>query len=96
MKRTVRLALLGTMLHGTAHAAEPVAAGSHSLGKEPVAHSVPSAAKKTRAEQGKRAKHKGKAGAKKVDSQAKVKQDVVTETPPGSIDQSIELRGVRG
>jgi hypothetical protein len=96
MKRTVRLAILGTMLHGSAHAAEPGSTAEPLLGKERVSHSAPSAEKNTRAVRGKKAKPKIKIAAEKIDPQAKVKQDSVTETPPGSIEQSIQLRGVRG
>lgn len=94
MKRTVRLAILGTLLQGSAHAAQPSASAKPSLGKEPITHSVPAAEKKTRVARSK--KTKTRIATEKVDPQAKAKQDNVTETPPGSIEQSVQLRGVRG
>jgi hypothetical protein len=84
------------MLQGSAHAAEPSATAEPLLNKKPIAHSVPSAEKKARAVHGKKAKPKTRVGKEKVDAQATVKQDSVTETPSGSIQQSIQLRGVRG
>jgi len=96
MKRTVRLAILGTMLQGTAHAAEPNSTAEPSLARDKVAHSTPAADKKARVVRSKKHKPKTRTGAVKADPQANVKQDAVTETPPGSIEQSIQLRGVRG
>lgn len=96
MKRKVSLAILGTMLQGNAHAAESSAIAEPSLSKERLSYSAPATEKKTQAVRGKQAKPKTRVGAVKVDPQAKVKQDGVTETPPGSIEQSIQLRGVRG
>jgi hypothetical protein len=96
MKRKLGLAILGAMLQGNAHAAEPNAAAEPSLSKEPITRTVPSADKNAKTVRGKKAKPKPKAGSGNADPKANVRQDAVTETPPGSIQQSIQLRGVRG
>jgi hypothetical protein len=87
MKRVARLAILGMLLQGSAHAAEPVAVAKPSLNKDSVVQSAPKVTKK--------AKHSGKAGAAKVDPKAR-KQDSMMESPAESTDQSVQLRGVRG
>ncbi|OIR08611.1 hypothetical protein GALL_94050 [mine drainage metagenome] len=96
MKRKVGLAVLGLMLHGNVHAAEPNASAAPSLNKEPVASTVPSADKNAKAVRGKKSKARTNASSDNADPKAKVKQDAVTETPPGSIQQSVQLKGVRG
>jgi hypothetical protein len=96
MKRKARLAILGAMLQGSAHAAEPSVTAEPSL-NELITHSLPAAEKKkTKVVRGKKVKPETKVDTVKIDQQAKIKQDGVTETPPGSIEQSIQLRGVRG
>ncbi len=84
MKRAVRVAMLGMLLQGSAHAAEPGAAAEPSLNKGSVVQSAP------------QAKKKNKAGAFKVGPKAKKKQDSMMESPAESTDQSVQLRGVRG
>ena len=96
MKRKISLAILGTMLQGSAHAVGPNVASEPALNKHSTQHSAPAAKKKAKARAAKKAGGKAKLVADKADPQAKVKQDAVTETPPGSIEQSVELRGVRG
>jgi len=95
MKYAVRVAILGVMLQGSVHAAEPGAPAAPSLSKESVVQSAPSATKKSKPLQSKQAKPAGKAG-KKVDPKAKQKPDNLTETPAESTDQSVLIRGVRG
>jgi hypothetical protein len=96
MKRKVGLAILGVMLHGNAHAAEPNAPAEPSLNKGALARPVPSTDKSAKTVRGKKAKAKSNASSDNADPKANVKQDAVTETPPGSIQQSVQLKGVRG
>lgn len=96
MKRKVGLAILGLMLHGNAHAAEPNVPAAPSLNKGPVASGVPSTDKRSKLVRGKRSKARTNASSDNADPKANVKQDAVTETPPGSIQQSVQLKGVRG
>ena len=96
MKRKVGLAILGVMLHGNAHAAEPHAPAEPSLNKEPIARTVPPTAANAKSVRGKKAKARINTAPANADPKANVKQDAVTETPPGSIQQSVQLRGVRG
>ena len=95
MKRTVRLALLGAMLQGSAHAAEQNVDAKPSLdkGQDKVASVQQDGlkAKKPKAVHGK------KPGAKtKSPKLAKEKQDGVIETPAEQVEQSVQLKGVRG
>ena len=87
MKHVARLAILGMLLQGSAHAAEPVVVAKPPLNKGTVVQSTPKVTKK--------AKHSSKAGTAKVDPKAK-KQDSMMESPAESTDQSVQLRGVRG
>lgn len=96
MKRKISLAILGTVLQGSAYAVGPNVSTEPALNKNTVQHSAPAAKKKTKTRAAKKAQRKAKLVADKADSQKKMKQDAVTETPPGSIEQSVELRGVRG
>lgn len=96
MKHKVGLAILGVMLCGNTHAAEPNVTADPSPGKEAVTRVVPSADKSAKPGRGKKAKPKTMVPSSNADPKANVKQDAVTETPPGSIQQSIQLRGVRG
>lgn len=96
MKRKVGLAILGLMLHGNARAAEPNVPAEPSLNKESVTRTVPSTDKKSKSARGKKAKPRTNASLDNADPKANVKQDAVTETPPGSIQQSVQLKGVRG
>jgi hypothetical protein len=95
MKRVARLAILGMVLQGSAHAAEPGAAAEPLLNKGSVVHSAPQVTKKNKSLLTKKAKHSGKVGAAKVDPKVK-KQGSMTESPAESTDQSVQLRGVRG
>lgn len=95
MKRTVRLALLGAMLQGSAHAAEQNADAKLSLdkGQDRVA-SVQQGGLKARKQKAVNGK---KPGAKtKSSSLAKEKQDAVMEAPADQVEQSVQLKGVRG
>lgn len=96
MKRKISLAILGTMLQGNAHAVGPSVNAEPALNKNSIPHSAPAVKKKTKTKAAKKAERKAKLAANKAALQKKMKQDAVTETPPGSIEQSVELRGVRG
>jgi len=96
MKRKISLAILGTVLQGSAHAAGPSVSADPALNKNSIQHSAPAAKKKTKTKAAKKAERKAKLVADKAESKKKMKQDAVTETPPGSIEQSVELRGLRG
>ncbi len=96
MKRKISLAILGTLLQGSAHAIGPNVTSEPALNKSSIKHSVPATKKKTKSKAARKAERKARLAADKIDSEKKVKQDAVTETPPGSIEQSVELRGVRG
>lgn len=95
MKRTVRLALLGALLQGGAHAAEQNMDAKPSLDKEQdkvaAVRQEAAAAKKQKSIRGK------KPGAKaKSPVLAKEKQDSAMETPADQVEQSVQLKGVRG
>ena len=62
MKRKVSLAILGTMLQGSAHAAEPSAIAEPSLSKDSLSHSASATDKKTKAMRGKKTKPGTRAG----------------------------------
>jgi len=94
MKIVVVLMLLGAMVAGGAYAAAVPA--EPSLSKDKSVQAAPSTTKKSKSMHGRKPKASGKAGAAKADLKAKQKQDSVTETPPESADQSVQLRGVRG
>lgn len=95
MKRTARLALLGVLLQGSAHAAEQNADAKPSLdkGQDKVASVQQGGlkAKKQKAVNGKRPGAKAKSS-----SIAKEKQDATMETPADQVEQSVQLKGVRG
>lgn len=96
MKRAVGMAILGTLLLGSAHAAESGVTAVPGNGKDSVTQSAPSATKKSQLLQGKKAKPAGKkAGVKKIDKKEK-KLNSLTETPGESTDQSVLIKGVRG
>jgi len=95
MKRTVRLALIGALLQGSAHAAGQNTDAKPSLekGQDKVAavRQDASAAKKQKSIRGK------KPGVKaKTPELAKDKQDGAMETPADQVEQSVQLKGVRG
>lgn len=95
MKRTVRLALIGAMLQGSAHAAEQNADAKPSLdkGQDKVA-SVQQGGlmvKKQKAVNGNKPSAKAKSP-----SLAKEKQDGAMEAPADQVEQSVQLKGVRG
>jgi hypothetical protein len=96
MKHKVGLVMLGVMLHGNAHAAEPNATADSSLNKESVTPTVPTTDKKSKSVRSKKAKPRTNASSDNADPKANAKQDAIIETPPGSIQQSVQLRGVRG
>jgi len=94
MKRTVRLAILGAMLQGSAHAGEPNASAKPSLDKGQGKSTVV----KQEAVPGK----KNKIARKKAKSAEPV--DVVktepaaspVEKPAETTEQTVQLKGVRG
>jgi len=95
MKRRVRAAILGAMLHGGAHAAEQGATAAPGEGqKQPAAVKQQiSAGKKAKAE---RKNINQPLNAVTEQPKAEVKQGSLTETPPEATEQSVQLRGVRG
>jgi hypothetical protein len=92
MRVAVGVMLLGAMLAGSAHAvgapAEPA------LSKDLPVQLAPSATKDKKL-QSKRTKTSDNIGAIKVAPKVE-KQDSVPVTPPESVDESVELKGVRG
>jgi len=95
MKRTVRLAILGAMLHGSAHADEQSETAKPALDKAQknvtVVQQKTVASKKAKTTRGKKMSAKVK-----PDPILKQNQDATTETAPDSIEQSVHLKGVRG
>lgn len=96
MKRTVRLALLGALLQSSAHAAEQATVAgtvkAPERGKAVAAQQTPLSGKNKSA--GKRTgKH---AGTRKTEPKVRVKKKVEADAPSDSIEQSVQLRGVRG
>ncbi len=97
MKRRVRAAILGAMLHGGAHAAEQVATSAPSPDegqKQPVA--VKQQVSPNKKAKGERKNANQSLSAVRDQSKAEVKQGSPTETPPEATEQSLQLRGVRG
>jgi hypothetical protein len=104
MKRTVRLAILGVMLHGGAQATVQDVAAEPSLGSARHTRPAHPVAKKQKAVRGK--KHKaarsGKVKSKPsvevepTEQKPKDKSGAVTANPPETIEQSVRLKGVRG
>jgi hypothetical protein len=97
MKRAVKVAIVAAMLQGSAHAAEKAVAsvGAAQGDKEKVAtvrHVTQSVKRAKMADRkaGKQAK------AEKAVPDTTVKQQEVTETPPDIIEQTVQLKGVRG
>jgi hypothetical protein len=88
----VSLMLLGAMVAGGAYAAAVPAETSMSKDRSVQA---PSKTKKNKSLHGRKPKASGKAGAVKANPKVN-RQDSMTETPPESADQSVQLRGVRG
>ena len=104
MKRTVRLAILGAMLHGGAQAAVQDVATEFSLrtvrhtqASQPVAKKQKATrSKKHKAARTNKVKSKSGVGIEAADPKPKDKPDAVSETPAETIEQSIRLKGVRG
>ena len=104
MKRTVRLAILGAMLHGGAQAAaqdvatEPsLRTVGHTQAVLPVAKKQKAVrSKKNKAARTRKVKSKSSLGIEATDPKPKDKPDTVTQTPPETVEQSIQLKGVRG
>jgi len=97
MKRKVTLAILGAVLHGNAYASEPKVASEPSSNKEQAVQTVPAAKSRTKTVQGRKSKPKVKTASEdKVDPQSNARQNAVTEPTPGSIEQPVQLKGVRG
>lgn len=95
MKRTVRVVLLGTMLQSGAHAADQDVNAKPALDKDQdkvaTVRQDASVAKKPKSPRGKKP---GKSARDEV--AAKEKQEVVKENPADQVEQSVQLKGVRG
>jgi hypothetical protein len=104
MKRTVRLAILGAMLHGGAQAAAQDVTTQPSLNTVGHTQAVLPVAKKHKAVRSKKnkaartvkVKSKSRVGMEAPDPKPADKPDAVTQTPPEIIEQSIQVKGVRG
>jgi hypothetical protein len=103
-KLAVKVAIVAAMLNSSAHAAEKSvtsgAASKSGHGKIATVRQVPNSGKKSRLA-GKKTRAAGqKTGAQKTannaDPDAVMKRDAVTETPSDSLEQTVQLRGVRG
>jgi len=102
MKRTVRLVVLGALLHSGAQAAgqdtvpEPsLNAARHTQAARPAAKKQKAVrSKKSKAVRVRKVKAKSRLGTENATPQAVDKQDAVT--PTESIEQTIQLKGVRG
>lgn len=68
--------------------------GTSSLVKETVVQPIQPAVKKNKAVRGK--KVQPKSGVDKADPKVQEKPGALSESPPESIEQSIQLKGVRG
>lgn len=98
MKRA-KTVLIGVLALGSAHAAQPDAAGQQGKGLDKVAavQSAQTAGKISRAAQGRKSNRAAKRDNEgKADPVAKEKQDGETESPSDSAEQSVQLKGVRG
>lgn len=101
MKRTVRVALLGAILQGSAHAGEQSVDANPGLdkgrNKAAVGQMDAPVAKMQKAIRGKKpvAKAKPRASAK-AEPQTATKQGDALETSEGQEEQSVQLKGVRG
>jgi hypothetical protein len=92
------------MLHGGAQAAGQDATAEPSLNTVRHTQAALPAAKKQKAVRSKKnkvartrkVKSKSSLGIEAADPKPKDKQDAVTQTPPETIEQSIQLKGVRG
>lgn len=84
--------LLGVMLPVGVQAAGQDAAAEHAPEMEVTTPAAPPAPAKKKAVRS----SKSKPAAGKVVPKAKAKPDAVTESPDGSTDQSVQLKGVRG
>jgi hypothetical protein len=93
MKLAAGAMLLCTML---AVGAQAVEQGTSSLIKELTVQPLQPVAKKNKAARSKRIKPKSKIGMDKDVPKVQEKTNAVTETPAESIEQSIQLKGVRG
>ncbi len=97
MKRKVGLAILGTILHGSAWASEPEMTIEPSSSMEQVVQTVPAAKSKARTAHARKSKPKAEAVPEvKVEPQSNAGQNAVTEPPSGTIEQPVDLKGVRG
>jgi hypothetical protein len=96
MKRTVKLALLGALLQSSAHAAEQavVAGAVKAPGQEKAAATQQTPLTGKNKPTGKKTgKH---AAARKTEPKVKVRKKVEADVPSDPIEQSVQLRGVRG
>ncbi len=104
MKRAVKLAILGAMLQGGVQAApqdvvvEPsLSAAHHTRSAQPVAKKQKAArSKKHKAARSGKVKSKPGLGVGAADPKPADKPDAVIQTLPEAVEQSIQLKGVRG
>jgi hypothetical protein len=104
MKRTVRLAILGAMLQGGVQAAaqdvavEPsLTTARHIRPAHPVAKKQKAVrSKKHKAARSGKVKSKPRVEAEPTEQTPKDKSDAVSTTQPEAIEQSVQLKGVRG
>lgn len=104
MKRAAKTVLIGVLSLGSAHAAQGDAASGEigpqsgkRLDKVAAVQPGQTAGKTSRSAQGRKSNRAGRRGnAGKTEPVAKEKQDGVTENPPDSTEQPVQLKGVRG
>lgn len=96
MRRAAVMVLSGTLLLGSAQAAQQEGAPDPSFGKNPAPRVVQPVPGKSKAVRGKQTKPKAKVVVKKDDPVVQEAPSVVTETPAEATEQSIQLKGVRG
>lgn len=101
MKRAVRVVVLGALLQGSVHAGEQNAVATPSLDKAQdrgasVRQDEPKA-KKQKIVRGKRSGAAAKPAKPATDDQlAKEQQDGAMQAPTDQVEQSVQLKGVRG
>ena len=98
MKLAVKVAIAAAMLHGSAHAAEKTVASDDAAlhlqkGKTATVQHAPRS--------GKHSRMAGRKTAKPAETEKSIREvttgrEDVTETPPASIQQTVQLKGVRG
>jgi hypothetical protein len=100
MKRTVRVAILGAMLHGSAHAAEPNASIKPALDKGQAKGVVQPAVVSSKKNKVARKKAQAVEPVETVKNESPAVPATTTpvqsEKPAATTEQSIQLKGVRG